>query len=223
MSGTDPNMHPRKKLVIDTFGKEPENLDELAHCIIKLIETRSTENWSTGLKEQCKVVGFAWKIYQGNVSNSHSAPLGGIHNFMRDKDLPVSYPGWMGRVWIRYYNPGCSPSSEQFYNTLTYPGTGGGGSYDGPWENIYKRHYNTLGPKGDPAYPAPQLCSWDYRIYMSDWPALHDDFEKQKIFDKLAGRHTANMHDFLWNDPATVMADAEFMSTHPIKKAKTTA
>jgi hypothetical protein len=220
-------MHPRKQRVLDVFGRDPETLDELAHCVIKVIEScgaRSHWNHDPAKQENCKVVGFSWNISPGQVSNSHSAPLDGVTNWGGNPGKPSGYPGWNGRVWIRYYNPGLSPSSDAFNSTLTYPGTGGGGAYGGPWESIEHAYWVLSCKKHKSIKDAlrPQLCSWDYRIYLSDWPALGADIEKQKVVDRLSGKVDAlqKPHHFLWEDPFIKIEDAKLLAEYAILKAQ---
>ena len=217
-------MDPRKKRVLDAYGREPENLDELAQAIIKTIDTTNS-GWYDS-KELCKVVGFSWNISYGAASNLHSAPMNGKQNWSRrDKNLPTSYPGWTGRVWIRYSDRLHSGSSRAFGNTLTYPGTGGGGGYDGPWESISNARWRRYGRRSvKDFYPEIDCYSWDYRFYLSDWPALQNEIKKQQVYNKLAGIIDSNpMHRFLWEDTEVKIADAAFMAECAIEKSKETA
>src|ERR1700727_2046995 len=131
-----------KEKFLRIVGKEPETLDELAHGVIKVIESQTTKIWNGNiyLQHPIKVLGFSWDIwYRSTVSNSHSAPEGKQTNWGGYKtDIPTSYPGWEGRVWIRYapIKNGHHISSTPFCNTLTHPGTGGSGTYDGPWSAL---------------------------------------------------------------------------------------
>ena len=80
-----------KDNILKINGGEPRSLDELVSCVIKVINTVTP------------VKGFAWDIRKGEVSNSHDCPMDGVTNWSRsDTSLPTSYPGWCGRVWIRY-------------------------------------------------------------------------------------------------------------------------
>jgi hypothetical protein len=216
-------MHPRKQHVLDVFGREPETLDELAYCTIKVIESVKADRWGhSKTTETCNVVGFSWDIRDSMVSNSHSAPLDGVSNWGGKDGLPTVYPGWTGRVWIRYDNTGLSPGSEPFNAALSYPGTGGVGGYNGPWEAVsvarWKRHGYSKTKK---TYPKINCYSWNYKIFLSDWPGLQTGIEQQRIVDKLAGVVTRAgiQHRFLWEDPITKAADAAFIAECAIAKA----
>ena len=203
-----------KAHVIKIFGREPESMDELARCVIKVASAK------------IPVVGFAWNMKHGDVSNSHSRPMDGHDNWtgrkMKDGDLlPTSYPGWNGRVWIRYGEREPGFGSDCMRQTLTYVGGGGSGGYDGPFQSISTarwRQYGYKAPKD--AYPEVHCFSWDYRIYDSDWPGVTEDLRSQMTYRTLAGQDLNFAHKFEWQDPETLAKDAEFMAycaSHPKK------
>jgi hypothetical protein len=217
-------IHPRKQYILDVYGRDPDTLDEVAECVIAVINNcDNSDSWSKNKKKEVKkvkVLGFSWNINYGAVSNSHSAPLDGKENWgNRDKSLPTSYPGWSGRVWVRYEAPYPSFGNDPFNKTLTHTGSGGFGGYNGPWEDIATarfRRYGHTHPKD--AFPEPQILSWDYRFYNSDWPGLDESVRQQRVYDTLAGHPTIMNHKFLWQDPETMVKDAEFLAycaTHP--------
>lgn len=191
---------------------EPSTLDELAHTVIGLVNKKLLPGTS--------VTGFSWDIrYTQHVPNTHSAPVFGVENWRQYKDIPCGYPGFTGRVWIRFSN--CLSQSAHFdlmSTTLTYPGTGGGGSYSGPWTLISSKHFQLYGYARNrkDIYPEPQLYSWDYRIYLNDWPELQKEIEKAQIVFALSGNTHEKFilkHKFLWNDPVTEAADREFLDS----------
>jgi hypothetical protein len=217
------NIDPRKQRILDAYGKEPETLDELARCVIKTVETQPSGRGKN--VKLCKVVGFAWNLTFGDVSNSHSCPMNGVTNWCnRDKSCPSNYPGWNGRVWIRYAEEPASFSNGPLSVTLTHTGTGGGGSYNGVWKSVSTARWNRYGFKSPKnAYPEIACYSWDYRIYASDWPLIGLEIEKQQLFDKLVGNVFRHDHTFLWEDPETKIADAAFIAECAILRAKETA
>lgn len=194
-------MHPRKQRILDIFGSEPETLDELARCCIAVID------------RQDKVAGFSWDIsYHDFVRNSHNAPLDGVTNFTWRDTAPKGYPGWRGRVWIRYERAPKGWGSDPFDNTLTHPGTGGFGSYSGPWQRIcsarFKYHDKAV-------YPEPKCYSWDYIIFLSDWPKIAEARNQERLMGALAGvAYTPETHKFTWEDPSTVAADNDFLKEY---------
>lgn len=177
-------------------------------------------------KKKARVVGFAWQLTRQPVSNSHYSPLNEVRNWGRDSELPSDYPGWSGRVWIRYSKPLNGFGSAPFDSTLTYPGTGGWGSYDGPWDSICRAHYKRyrlLKKAEKNMYPEPQCYSWDYRFFLSDFPDLeqalavqdHQD-AAEDAFKVIAGQTVSRSrmrHEFKWNDPDVLAADTEFLKT----------
>lgn len=88
-------------------------------------------------------------VYSNLVSNSHSCPFDGITNWHRDKNLPVGYPGWTGRIEYEMDFGGqknkISFGSGLFIKSGINTGTGGGGR---------------------------EKYSYDVRIYAADWPGL---------------------------------------------------
>ena len=205
-------IHSRKQKVLDIFGKDPEDLDELAECVITVIN-KQTDN---------SVIGFCWCINFDEVRNTHNCPANGKTNWGgRNPRVPTSYPGWSGRVWIRY-NKAIS-GSEPFYSTLTYPGTGGFGGYSGPWERVSSEYFKMHGHKISKDYPRPQIFSWDYSIFLDDWPCIYNNIEAQHIINKLAGTKMSANHKYMWNDAATIKSDAIIHKTYTNYTAKVKA
>jgi hypothetical protein len=206
---------PIKANILKVYGRDPATLDELAECVMAVINSQAP----------VPVVGFAWDInYHEMVPNSHSSPEGLPDNFRNQDHLPKGYPGFSGRVWIRYGEEPESFGSDAFRRTLTHPGTGGFGSYSGPWTAIGTARFQRYGHRQIPdAYPEINYYSWDYRIYLADWPALEQWVEQQQILSTLSGKPWQTSHKFNWTDPATLAADAEFMAECATIKAKETA
>lgn len=194
--------HPRKQRIIDIYGKEPDNLDELAHCVIKVIESQYNcqpctyqQTGATNLK----VVGFAWDLKYGLPQFRRHHPV----ESNRERDS--KYLGWSGRVWIRYEELIGPFGSDPFNMTMTYTGTGGRGGYSGPWDGLSTLHYNK--PHKD--YSRPIIYSWDYQLFDNDWPNL----SKSYLFDIMQGTTKNMKHCFIWEDPATKQLDQEFIKT----------
>jgi len=194
---------PIKRKILRVYGHEPDTLDDLAQCVIKMIDRRQ------------KVVGFAWDIsHLENIRNSHNAPEGYPDNFGNDKKLPTHYPGWSGRVWIRYAKPVRSTWHNMFDETLTHPGTGGIGTYNGPWTDVSSIRYYRYG-RGIPKkfwYPEIESYSWDYKFYDLDWPLIAEIASKHKMWNILTNEEGDTItHEFKWTDPDTLKADKEFI------------
>lgn len=201
---------PIKNSILKVFGKEPETLDELAECVIAVINSQPN-----GKSKKYHVVGFAWVLcHSPSISNTHSSPEGYPQNFRQISELPKGYPGWGGRVWIRYQDApdsfGCSP----FKMTLSNTGTGGGGSYGGPWTEIEAVRYQKLGnlSRSEKHYPRINCYSWDYRIYDLDWPLIKKWADEMTFLGNLKGQPWINTHKFNWTDPEILEADARFIA-----------
>lgn len=188
-----------KKKILKLYGHDPRSLDELAECTIKVIN------------EKARVAGLAWEIRHGTVSNTHSCPINGVENWgERHKDRPTGYPGWNGRVWIRYAEINKGFGSDPFRETLTYPGTGGWGAYSGPWASLSSKWFNRFKFDRKKAYyPEPQIYSWDYRFYDSDWP----DLDYYNLFDMINTGSKRNKHYYIWEDEEIRNQDKEFVNT----------
>lgn len=208
-------LRPKKKHMLNVFGKEPETLDEVAQCVIAMVNSEAKKDNNN------RVVGFSWNIASSiNVSNSHSAPEGHLTNWGRnEKDkngtpLPTGHPGWEGRVWIRFEKPHTSFPSRDFSSSLTHPGTGGFGSYDGPWTRISSIRYQNLRRIFHDEFTWEEIhCySWDYRFFDMDWPLIEEMNSKERVWDSLQGNLVkVHRHQFLWNDPLTVAYDNEMV------------
>jgi hypothetical protein len=194
-------MFPIKSQILKSIGTEPSTMDELGAAILKLVNKKR------------KVAGFKWQITHGSVSNTHSAPEGKTINWWCKSDMPTKYPGWSGRIWVRYKKYATGFGSDPFSGTLTYPGTGGAGAYDGPWKDICAAHWNRFGykqPKN--AYPEPICLSWDYRLFDADWALATTAVGQDQVCAILRKeRFVEPTHIFEWYDKAVVAEDAAFI------------
>lgn len=230
-------LHSRQQHIIDVYGREPQTLDEIAEATIAV------------LSQSTKVVGFAWNVhYERHSSNSHYAPINGVTNWggRNSPDAPTGYPAMFGRVWIRYEtNPEFMSLSDKFRDALSYPGTGGGGAYNGIWEPISHAVYKTR-TFGRPnahghrkaiyLYPQPDCYSWDYRFFLDDWPGLQstilsesqafdEEQDKQVVWHKLNVQYYRRLeyslhHNFKWEDPEVLRKDKEFIEIYKELKEK---
>lgn len=201
---------PIKTSILKQFSREPTTMDELAQLVIDITDHKVK-------KHQVRVVGFAWNLGRSSsVSNSHNSPEGYPQNWGGKKGLPDGYPGWQGRVWIRY-SPSCLPSfgSDPIRHTLTHTGTGGGGTYNGPWELINATRFKYLGNRSlnRDIYPEINCYSWDYKIFDYDWPLIAEAYEKDKVWSILSEQkpNLSPHHQFKWTDPEVEEADLRFI------------
>lgn len=182
------------------FG-EPQTMDELGHWIVRVAQYRGFP-----------VVGLSWDLrYHPRVSNSHSSPVNGQTNLGQREDLPKGYPGWTGRVWIRYANSefGKHYGSDALNRVQTYTGSGGYGSYDGPWEGVVRDYFRQ--GRSVVSVEDLKIYSYHYRIFEDDWPAVCRWREQQSIMKTLQGQDGFLLsHDFLWTDPETRKQDRKY-------------
>lgn len=195
---TDP-----KKRWLAVAGKDPETLDELFSAVIKILNHGA----KTGGSE---VVGFAWDIrYSDRVSNTHCSPLSGVQNFSCKDDKPRGYPGMSGRVWLRLGREINMFGSGLFSGTLTYTGTGGMGSYSGPWAELSKVYHTS---KAVTNFHQPVLYSWDYRFFLDDFPLIKKSFGRRETLASIAGEDLVVYHEKLWEDEEQQEKDNKFMA-----------
>jgi hypothetical protein len=153
-----------------------------------------------GIDTDNRVVGFSWQVkYSKCVSNTHDAPKGKKTNWgYRDKDYPNGFPGFEGRVWIRYENsPVSFYSSDVFNKTCFHTGTGGFGCYNHPvWEKLTNKLLN----KGKNRKRFDSIWhsySWDFRFFTEDFPQV----EEMLMWEKLRGTDYASLiHHCEWED-----------------------
>lgn len=166
-------MTPQMQKAREIYGSEPTSPQKVFDCVLAVLQYNAA-------KDNNRVVGLTWDVLPGKASNTHSAPHNGVQNFGRKAGKPESYPGWSGRVWVRYENHGKRHTgSDLFWNTMTYTGTGGFGGYGGPWE--WFGNFRTSAAKRlnigpwEIKPPNENYYSWDYRFYDADWPHIYDE------------------------------------------------
>lgn len=193
------------------FG-EPETLDQAFEFLLNSLQAEGDP------RRGPLVLGLAWSVsYRDRVSNTHSCPATGETNWGCKPDKPNGYPGYSGRVWVRYgyQDPNkFSWGSDPFNRSQFFTGTGGGGSYDGPWKALCTARYNRFGHKKHASYyPEIDCFSWDFRFYHDDFPAIRELWVKNNLFNVVAtGKTRINIEQYrVWEDPATVEADRIFM------------
>lgn len=203
------NYRQRNKNYITKKYGEPTTLEELFEIVKLDIDAQ-------GDQDKPFVTGLAWNIvYREQVSNSHECPANGVTNWGgREKYDPISYPGFKGRVWLRVSeSPERGWVSDFFKRSLTYTGTGGGGSYQGPWTDIASAQFHTYGYRENPDFPSPNIYSWDYKIFSDDYPLILDTWVKDNLFDVIKTNDTTirMSSDLEWTDPETKAQDDQFL------------
>jgi hypothetical protein len=220
-------MGPNKEYARSIYGDEPRTMDELAHAVMKVLNEyqerrrhREGRKYVTTTSPKARCVGLAWQLtHSDHISNSHSSPEGFSQNWGNREGIPTGYPGWGGRVWVRFAEQtGYSFGSDPFSRTLTHVGTGGGGSYNGPWTKVSTARFHRYGHSRDPSvYPYICCFSWDFRIYDADWPLVTEnimtEYEKAIVWATLNNdvKPLTPRHSFQWDDEETKLADEAFM------------
>lgn len=157
--------------------------DEAGDVVVRLLNQRHGD----------VVLGLAWDtVYFDCVSNSHCAPRGGVQNWTGREKGPRGYPGFSGRVWMLLSNIShrFSPS-DMLRNVFIHPGTGGFGTYNGPWTDLYRewQRLQDSSPLSHKRFtekhPEPQVHSWDIKMFCQDWSRLHDDLAAMHAFNIL--------------------------------------
>lgn len=198
-------IHPKQKHIIDIYGREPATLDEVAEAVLAVMQ-HSTEG---------NIAGLSWNVlYSSSVSNTHSCPIDGVKNWSRLLG-PIGYPGWTGRVWIRYHRRLKNFGSDGFFQTLTYTGTGGWGNYDGPWRYLLDKVLHCQQNQIMPAIEIPDVItySYDFHFFLDDWPQLVQYVERQAILALLADQYPSyGIHKFHWEDPKVSKLDRKFIN-----------
>lgn len=164
----------------DDFFKlygEPTTMEELAMFVVNVSNHNQPDSQH--------IHGICWDVNYGFVSNSHSSPIRGVRNWGGKPDLPRSYDGFYGRVWVRKKNEDkFMLLSDRIEKSFTYTGTGGGGSYRGPWSDLESKYIKYTGQVYNEKL---RLFSWDYRFYTDDFPFLIK-FEEEKLIARMQGK-----------------------------------
>lgn len=237
--------HPRKKRALAIYGKPVTTMDDIGYLTIAVLNQQDNDERIYNLEGKQHIsyaqrklvcVGLKWTLTRSDrVSNSHSGPLLGYSNWNNDYEDGVrNYPGWEGRVWVRYAQPR-EGFGKTFEEAMSFTGTGGWGAYDGPWTNVSSSRYRTFGQDRNgiaSRYPEVACYSYDYRMYESDWPEIAhlwpqhiaayeaqvDQIKKDNLLNTIKtvrmpfiGPMAPLTHVFFWEDPATKAKDEDFL------------
>jgi len=201
----DPKYRKHIESLFEKFG-EPKSIDDIGHFVVAVINDYLKDKGN-------EVIGLAWfGKYEHKVSISHCCPIGKISIWRSSNLEPRGFPGFYGRVYLRlrkeidYMIYSCD---DMFNQTYTYTGTGGSGSYWGVWGKIESVSHKHL-----PIDEWPNLYSWDYRFFLSDFPLIEQEFNNQSILHALNGESHKILeikHNFLWEDEETKKRDLLLM------------
>lgn len=132
------------KFILD-FQETCATFEELEAWMIQNTNKLLTHSCVNSKYFQLQHVQFINMKFSETCSNSHAAPKGGVTNWYRDKDLPMSYPGCVGSMKFTAQKWQTDIAFKMF--SLLNLHTGTGGARDG------HSQYNVT-------------------IFQSDWPNL---------------------------------------------------
>lgn len=193
-------MHKRLEEISKAYGKEPTNCNEMCEAIIAYVNSINPQS----------LVGLAFEVqYSENVSNSHSCPHNGVQNFSGDKNKPRSYPGLSGRIWYRFSDRVSGFSSNIIERALVHTGTGGGGSYGGPYTNADSATYKCrcAGLKVDEL----QIFSMDVKIFLDDFPAVKNNIDQHFTFNILQNKRPEFKFSYNYLDESVLEQDRKII------------
>lgn len=174
----------------DTFFDSVKSPDQLIHVlkmhVEKLVATGINSYFCNDSKKK-QMMKTITKVkfhnldfdfgYSKLCSNSHHAPINGVTNWYRKDDLPMGYPGLNGHVrysviWDKKFS-GLYPCGSDMWDAIRIKtGTGGGGGMTLLHDDVYC-----------------QAFSYDYRLFLDDWPAMRDAFEAAQVMRELIDDH----------------------------------
>lgn len=205
-------MHPQKVKILNVIGSEPKTMDELGHAVINYINSTPIRLRTKNRPAMARVTGLHWQVaYSDEISNSHACPLSGVTNWCgRHSDRPESYKGFIGRIWVRLREYTDIWASELLQQALIHTGTGGGGAYSGPWEEVSTAYWKHYGHKKSPeGFIQPSIYSWDVKIFTDDWPEIAKSIERQQTFMILQDKKFRDSSNFYWECPESIEHDKQ--------------
>lgn len=193
---------------------EPANLDELGLALVNHVNNLGAS--SKGRDKDQRVLGLVWNISSGEQCNSHNSPVG-IPSSFRDPDR---FPAFYGRVWLRLAKaPGWS-ATDYFEGSCCHLGSGGGGSYDGPWDQLYTtwhQQHRRWRTRVKPDYPEPNLYSWTFTVWLQDWPLIEKHYGKLDMLDMIKGvrvDYLKRNHTFAYEAEGIDAADGKYIQQY---------
>ena len=98
-------------------------------------------------------------------------------------------------------------ASSLLEQSFTHPGTGGSGSYSGPWSDIASASYkarNTI---------SISTWSWDFRFFDEDYPSILQNHIKGNLLDIITTgeANIVLLSNLSWTDPETLENDNKFV------------
>jgi len=134
-------------------------------------------------------------MWSDGVPNVDACPRNGVKNWSGNPDLPKSYPGWWGTVWINYNkNPAGWASSPLDANRI-YTVPSGSGFSNSPWYRLK----DALDKK---RYRLELHCfSYSCKIFAADYPELVKIYNIERSLEILEGVGNDRQCNFTWETP----------------------
>lgn len=190
-----------KNRLVETFGREPESLNDIAHAMIAVINQQS--NGRKNVSANFKVLGLKWNLKRGLLIVNRDHTWGGRY---LEKD---NIQSWSGDVWIRYDTTVKSSSSDPLKAALLYKtvdiNSGSTPNQNNPWlkevkayRQVSKLHGNFISVK------EPVCYGFKCLFFEEDFPNIANEISKQDMWNILNDIKTKEYtHEFSWSDPET--------------------
>lgn len=217
-------------------------MKDRAYKMIREVGADQAMDTMLGLLQEASdgnVAGLAWDFrYSESVRNTHAAPRGKPTNWHCRDDLPRGYPGFEGRVWIMLYQPCVRPfhASDLVSKFCMRTGTGGFGSYSGPWRQMYSDWHQALRSARDRAstyegaqridrqfrrrYPEPQVYSWHAVAFSDDWAGVHRDLAVPELRRIARQRLAGHVEDTIRVDWKEQYSAPDLQERFPLPQAE---
>lgn len=170
------------------------SLDELAeHTIETIKQNIGHHSYSADSSQGNQLLGFFWYIRSfHNISNHSYAPVGHSTNpGGRDLNMPTGFPGWYGKMTLRFRHKVWLWGSNMMNNTLIHTSTS---------DRTIKRFPDKTKNKKDENYEI-EFYNWKINFFNSDFPNL----DMEQAFAKLKGE-TITAHAYDWGNIRNMIA-----------------
>lgn len=169
------------------------------------------------------LVGLGLDVgWSDSVSNTHSCPHNGVTNWGgRVEGAPRGYPGWCGRIWVRYKR---EPQwgSDPLCVVRVFSGTGGFGGYNGPWEKVMEAWHHVersaRRPRGK-RKPEPQCYGYGVELFAADFPELVEVYDMERAQLRLEGKDVMPRINKSWTHPDVLQEDKELIAQYKTRAA----
>jgi hypothetical protein len=144
--------------------------------------------------------------WSDRVSNSHSCPINGTTNWDCDDTLPTGYPGFNGRIALRFDRSPTGFSTDVLHGSCAHGGSGGWRPSVKVWKDVSRRATDANLPG--------HYTEYELRIYVEDFPKLARHMEQLKTMHLLQfpDKPFLLLRDYVWIDPLQQALDDQLES-----------